>query len=147
MEAPSALLLRWQAPQPCPAHPEAGSPGPTLAPRRGTPNPTLDPTPNPTLDSTHATRVPALAFGVGVTAGKSPCGGPVARKKRGRLAPLGGEVRPRRKERFARLIHRRVRDFGGPSVRAAYGGNMSLPSLPLRVVGRRYQASDIGEVV
>jgi hypothetical protein len=35
--------------------------------------------------------VPGLAFGVGVTAGKSPCGGPVARKNRGRLAPLGGE--------------------------------------------------------
>jgi hypothetical protein len=35
------------------------------------------------------------------------------------MAPLGGVVRPRRKERFARLIHRRVRAFGGPSARAA----------------------------
>jgi hypothetical protein len=36
--------------------------------------------------------------------------------------------------RFARLIHRRVRDLGGPAVRAAYGGNLSLPWLPPRVV-------------
>ena len=41
--------------------------------------------------------------------------------------PLGGVVRPRRKERFARLIHRRVRVLGGPSARAARGGNLSLP--------------------
>jgi hypothetical protein len=33
-------------------------------------------------------------------------------QNRGRLAPLGGVERPRRKERFARLIHRRVRAFG-----------------------------------
>jgi hypothetical protein len=44
--------------------------------------------------------------------GQAPCGGPVARKTRGRLAPLGGVVRPRRKERFARLIKRRVRALG-----------------------------------
>jgi len=36
----------------------------------------------------------------------------VGRKHRGRLAPLGGVERPRRKVRFARLIHRRVRAFG-----------------------------------
>jgi hypothetical protein len=42
--------------------------------------------------------------------------------------------RPRRKERFARLIHRRVRVLGGPAVRAACGGNLSLPWLLLRVV-------------
>jgi len=42
--------------------------------------------------------------------------------------------RPRRKERFARLIHRRGRDLGGPSVRAAYGGNPSLTWSPPRVV-------------
>jgi hypothetical protein len=43
-------------------------------------------------------------------------------------------VRPRRKVRFARLIHRRVRAFGGPAVRAAFGGNLSLPWLPRMVV-------------
>jgi hypothetical protein len=41
-----------------------------------------------------------------------PRGGPVGRKNRGRLAPLGGVERPRRKVRFARLIDRRVRAFG-----------------------------------
>jgi hypothetical protein len=29
--------------------------------------------------------------------------------------------------RFARLIQRRVRDLGEPAVRAAFGGNLSLP--------------------
>jgi hypothetical protein len=29
--------------------------------------------------------------------------------------------------RFARLIDRRGRVLGGPSVRAAFGGNLSLP--------------------
>jgi hypothetical protein len=47
----------------------------------------------------------------GVAAGHVPFGGPVGRKNRGRLAPLGGVERPRRKERFARLIDRRVRAF------------------------------------
>jgi hypothetical protein len=41
--------------------------------------------------------------------------------------PLGGVVRPRRAVRFARLMHRRVRALGGPSVRAAFGGNLGLP--------------------
>jgi hypothetical protein len=36
--------------------------------------------------------------------------------------------RPRRKVRFARLIQRRGRDLGGPSARAAFGGNLSLPA-------------------
>jgi hypothetical protein len=36
--------------------------------------------------------------------------------------------------RFARLIHRRVRDLDGPAVRAAYGGNLSLTWLPLSVM-------------
>ena len=47
-----------------------------------------------------------------ITAGQCPCGGPVGRKNRGRLAPLGGVERPRRVVRFARLIDRRVRDLG-----------------------------------
>jgi hypothetical protein len=38
--------------------------------------------------------------------------------------PLGGVVRPRRKERFARLMQRRVRILGGPAARAACGGNL-----------------------
>ena len=41
--------------------------------------------------------------------------------------------RPRRVVRFARLIQRRVRDLGGPAARAASGGNLTLPWLPLRV--------------
>ncbi len=92
----------------------------------GTSDSTQDPTPNHTQDPTHATRVPHLAFGIGVTAGKSPCGGPVARKNRGRLAPLGGVERPHRAVRFARLIQRRGRDLGGPSVRVAFGDSLSL---------------------
>jgi hypothetical protein len=39
--------------------------------------------------------------------------------------------------RFARLIQRRVRDLGGPSVRAASGGNQRLPWLPPTVVPQR----------
>jgi hypothetical protein len=42
--------------------------------------------------------------------------------------------RLRRMVRFARLIHRRGRDLGGPAVRAACGGNLSLPWLPRREV-------------
>jgi hypothetical protein len=37
-------------------------------------------------------------------------------------APLGGVERPRRVVRFARLIQRRVRVLGGPSVRAVFAG-------------------------
>jgi hypothetical protein len=42
--------------------------------------------------------------------------------------------RPRQAVRFARLIHRRGRVLGGPAVRAAFGGNLSLPWLPRRAV-------------
>jgi hypothetical protein len=38
----------------------------------------------------------------------------------------GGVERPGRKVRFARLMHRPGRVLGGPAVRAAYGGNLSL---------------------
>jgi hypothetical protein len=38
--------------------------------------------------------------------------------------------------RFARLTQRRVRDLGGPAVRAAFGGNLSLTLLPHSVVCR-----------
>jgi len=44
--------------------------------------------------------------------------------------------RPRRAVRFARLIHRPVRDLGGPAVRAAAAANSSLPWLPRRVIRR-----------
>jgi hypothetical protein len=50
------------------------------------------------------------------------------------MAPLGGVERPRRKVRFARLIHRRGRDLGGPLVRAADGGNLSGRWPPRRVM-------------
>jgi hypothetical protein len=51
------------------------------------------------------------------------------------VAPLGGVVRPRRKVRFARLMHRPGRVLGGPAVRAAGGGgDLSLPWLPLTVL-------------
>jgi hypothetical protein len=55
--------------------------------------------------------------------------------------PLGGVERPRRAVRFARLIHRRVRDLGGPPVRAASGGRLSLPSQLLTVVLKRFARS------
>jgi hypothetical protein len=42
--------------------------------------------------------------------------------------------RPRRVVRFARLIHRRGRVLGGPAVRAAFGGSLSLPWLLPMVV-------------
>ena len=60
--------------------------------------------------------------------------GPVGRKNRGRLAPLGGMERTGRKERFARLIQRPVRIPGGPSARAACGGNLNMAWLPLTVI-------------
>ncbi len=82
---------------------------------------------------THATRVPPRQAEGGSSL-VMPFVGPVGRKNHGRLAPLGGVVRPRRKERFARSIHRRGRDLGGPSVRAACGGSLSLSWLPRRVV-------------
>jgi hypothetical protein len=52
-----------------------------------------------------------------------PLVGPVGRRHRGRLAPLGGVERPRRVVRFARLMHRHGRVLGVPSARAASGGN------------------------
>jgi hypothetical protein len=49
------------------------------------------------------------------------------------MAPRGVERRGR-VVRFARLIHRRIRILGGPAVRAAYGGNLSLTLLPRSVM-------------
>jgi hypothetical protein len=41
--------------------------------------------------------------------------------------------------RFARLIDRPVRVLGGPAVRAAFGGNLSLPRLLLTVVRHEHR--------
>jgi hypothetical protein len=41
---------------------------------------------------------------------------------------------PRRKVRFARLIHRRVRALGRPVAGAACGGNLSLTRLAPNVL-------------
>jgi hypothetical protein len=57
-----------------------------------------------------------------------------SRSVRGCMPPSGGVERPGRKERFARLIHRRGRVLGRPSVRAAYGGNLRPTCLLLSVV-------------
>jgi len=54
-----------------------------------------------------------------------PRGGPVGRKNRGRLAPLGGVERPRRAVRFARLI--RVRIFGSDWLVGAVQEGMTPP--------------------
>ncbi len=118
------LLLRWQAPQPCLAHRELDLTRPS--PRRldGVRQKPAKAPPKP-RQSPARDGGPCLAFGVGVTAGRSPCGGPVARKKRGRLAPLGGEVR-------ARLIHSSpVRLYG-----AAFGGTRFI-----QPTGRRMERS------
>jgi hypothetical protein len=49
------------------------------------------------------------------------------------MAPLGGMERACRKVRFARLIHRHGRAFGGPTARAAFGGNQMQTTSPLTV--------------
>jgi hypothetical protein len=85
-----------------------------------------DPTLVGTLVPTPATRVPTRCL-VARSLLVSPLVGPVGRGFCGRLAPLGGVERPRRVVRFARLIQRRDRVLGGPTVRAAVGGNLSLP--------------------
>jgi hypothetical protein len=56
------------------------------------------------------------------------------------LAPLGGVERPRRVVRFARLIQRRGRVLGGPAVRAACGGSLSLACWLLKVVSHEHCA-------
>src|SRR5262245_51386477 len=56
------------------------------------------------------------------------------------MPPLGSE-RSRRVVRFARLMQRRDRVLGGPSARAASGGNLSRPSLPRRVASQEYRLS------
>jgi hypothetical protein len=56
--------------------------------------------------------------------------------------PLGGVMRPRRVVRFARSIERPGRVLGGPAVRAAFGGSLSLSWLPRRVAWARLSPRD-----
>jgi len=67
--------------------------------------------------------------------------GPLSQPGLGRLQRLLSLPGPRLsrpdpsvKVRFARLIQRPIRDLGGPTARAACGGNLSLSWLPPRVV-------------
>jgi hypothetical protein len=81
----------------------------------------------------------------GMLAGPPQPGSATHDPKRPRLlrptGPLGGVERPRRMVRFARLIHRPVRGFGGPAVRAAFGGSQMLAWLPRRVIRHRRRAA------
>ena len=70
-----------------------------------------------------------------ITAGYAPSWGQSAAKPRPDWPPRGVE-RPRRVVRFARLIDRRGRAFGGPAVRAASGGHLSLPGYHAGWYGR-----------
>ena len=92
------VLLRWQAPQPCRSRP--GS-------HRG------------------RGRRP-YASGYASPYAGHPRTPPVRMPASVQVMPYGGVERPRRKVRFARLIHRRGRVLGVPSARAACGGNPAL---------------------
>ncbi len=95
---------------------------------------------NPTSFPTRWGCVPLASVAEGVCTAQCPRGGPVGRKNRGRLAPLGGVLRPRRKERFARLTHearprswrtfgrRRLRRQAQPDLVATHGGTTGLPA-------------------
>jgi hypothetical protein len=116
---------KLRSPAPPTGEPRSSGPwAPATPTSMGTSTPTAFPAPQMAYPSvpTH----PHLSSSV-------PPGGPVGRKHRGRRAPLGGVVRTGRVVRFARLIQRPVRVLGGPSARAAYGGNLSLSWLPRRV--------------
>ena len=87
--------------------------------------PTSFPTSTPTSFPTHWGCVPLASLAERISAGQSPFVGPVGRKNRGWLAPLGGMERALGKVRFARLIHSGARVLGGPLVRTACGGDLS----------------------
>jgi hypothetical protein len=75
----------------------------------------------------------------GYLCSSSPLRGPVGRKNRGRLAPLGGVVRPRRAVRFARLIH-----AARPRSWPAFGRRrLSEPGLVATQRGRQDQAPQV----
>ena len=107
--------------------PRMAVPGPAQAPRRVRQSPAKSP-PKP-RQSPARRGGPGLAFGIGITAGRSPCGGPVARKNRGRLAPLGGEVR-------ARLIH----PSPGRLYGAAFGGDRPIQPSGCRMERSQFSA-------
>ena len=84
------LLLRWQAPQPCPAHPETNLTRPQVGRPEGYAKPYAGPYAKPYAGPyARQVRTPRQPVGA-IATGRAPCGGPVARKERGRLAPLGG---------------------------------------------------------
>jgi hypothetical protein len=56
------------------------------------------------------------------------------------LCPLGGVERALGKVRFAQLIHSGARVLGGPTVRAACGGDLSLTCLQISVLRGACQA-------
>jgi hypothetical protein len=87
-----------------------------------------------TSDPTHAGCVPLAALVEPSVLVMSPRGQSAETIAAG--WPLGGVERALGKVRFARLIHSGVRVLGGPALRAACGGNLSLTWLPRRVVSR-----------
>jgi hypothetical protein len=121
------VLLRWQAPQPCRSWPDATVAG------------AADPTLISHEREARTSRRPEGGFPLVM-----PLVRPVGRKDCGRLAPHGGVVRPGRVVRFGRLIHRRGRVLGGSAVRAAFGGNLSLPWVLLRVIPHRVVDTRLG---
>jgi hypothetical protein len=92
------VLLRWQAPQPCPAHRRYCSPGPASGPR-------------PLRESLR--RPPAYPSPPmrRVRPGYAPSWGQSAAKTAADWPPSGGVERPRRVVRFTRLMQRRSRAF------------------------------------
>jgi hypothetical protein len=118
--------------------------GPALATLgRGGLTPTSFPTSTPTSFPTRRSGVPLGSVVQCICPAQSPSWGQSAAKTAADWPPSGGVERPRRMVRFARLIQRHGRDLGGPTARAASGGNPSLPWLPPRVVrpGRRPSTS------
>jgi hypothetical protein len=100
------VLLRWQAPQPCPAHRAAG----------------LTRSGSGAVTYVNPYGIPCASDGVPHPSPRTLIG-PAQ-------CPFGGMERALGKVRFARLIHSGPRDLGGPAVRAADGGNLRLPWLP-----------------
>jgi hypothetical protein len=109
------VLLRWQAPLPC--RPQSMSLCQALDSYASS---CTDP-----YAGHWRTLSPA---GIAIPHGYAPSWDQLGRGLCGRTGPPRGVERPRRKVRFARLMYRRGRDFGGPSACAAFGSNLNLPS-------------------
>jgi hypothetical protein len=90
---------------------------------------------DPTLIPTRATRVPPRRLDGGSPLVMPPRGASRPHKPRPTGPPQGERSGQAERMRFARLIQRPVRVLGGPAVRAAFGGNLSLSCLPPRVRG------------